>query len=80
MSVQALTRLEQASVQLAGGECSDPRSTRLSTVLGLVEEAVQPALHEGYAVIEVTGGRGHPHNAVSQLHAAGMLLIKLVML
>ncbi|KAF2360881.1 Immunoglobulin I-set [Trinorchestia longiramus] len=58
----ALTKLEQAEVQLAGGD-TDPRRQRLSTVLGVVEEAVQPALHEGYAIIEVTGGRGQSHNA-----------------
>ncbi|XP_042205940.1 titin-like isoform X2 [Homarus americanus] len=56
----ALTKLDQAEVQVAslGGEGAQ----RLSLVLGVVEEAVQPALTEGYAILEVTGGRSQPHN------------------
>ncbi|KAK3875075.1 hypothetical protein Pcinc_020036 [Petrolisthes cinctipes] len=56
----ALTKLDQAEVQVAsmGGEGAQ----RLSQVVGVVEEAVQPALTEGYAILEVTGGRNQPHN------------------
>ncbi|XP_042876868.1 titin-like isoform X4 [Penaeus japonicus] len=56
----AMTKLDQAEVQVAslGGEGAQ----RLSLVVGVVEEAVQPALAEGYAILEVTGGRNQPHN------------------
>ncbi|KAK8746901.1 hypothetical protein OTU49_016887 [Cherax quadricarinatus] len=56
----ALTKLDQAEVQVAGLGREGPQ--RLSLVLGVVEEAVQPALTEGYAILEVTGGRNQPHN------------------
>ncbi|KAG7155332.1 Muscle M-line assembly protein unc-89-like 2, partial [Homarus americanus] len=60
IAAKALTKLDQAEVQVAslGGEGAQ----RLSLVLGVVEEAVQPALTEGYAILEVTGGRSQPHN------------------
>nr|XP_027227569.1 titin-like isoform X2 [Penaeus vannamei] len=56
----AMTKLDQAEVQVAslGGEGAQ----RLSLVVGVVEEAIQPALAEGYAILEVTGGRNQPHN------------------
>ncbi|KAK8383211.1 hypothetical protein O3P69_011607 [Scylla paramamosain] len=62
----ALTKLDQAEVQVAsmGGEGAQ----RLSLVVGVVEEAVQPALTEGYGILEVTGGKNQPHNmGISQL-------------
>lgn len=46
---------------------------RLSQVVGVVEEAVQPALTEGYAILEVTGGRNQPHNMVSIPRKASLL-------
>lgn len=57
-----MTKLDQAEVQVAslGGEGAQ----RLSLVVGVVEEAIQPALAEGYAILEVTGGRNQPHNLV----------------
>ncbi|XP_063883939.1 titin-like isoform X4 [Scylla paramamosain] len=62
----ALTKLDQAEVQVVsmGGEGAQ----RLSLVVGVVEEAVQPALTEGYGILEVTGGKNQPHNmGISQL-------------
>ena len=61
---QALTKLDQAEVQVAsmGGEGAQ----RLSLVVGVVGEAVQPALTEGYAILEVTGGKDQPHNMVRE--------------
>ncbi|XP_066957162.1 uncharacterized protein [Macrobrachium rosenbergii] len=56
----ALTKLDQAEVQVAG--LSGEGAQRLSMVIGVVEEAIQPALAEGYAILEVTGGKNQPHN------------------
>ncbi|CAL4066271.1 unnamed protein product, partial [Meganyctiphanes norvegica] len=56
----ALTKFDQAEVQVA--TLTAEGSQRLSIVVGVVEEAVQPALTEGYAILEVTGGRNQPHN------------------
>ncbi|KAG0730306.1 Muscle M-line assembly protein unc-89 [Chionoecetes opilio] len=62
----ALTKLDQAEVQVAG--MGGEGAQRLSLVVGVVEEAVQPALTEGYAILEVTGGRSQPHNmGISQV-------------
>ena len=62
--------MDQAEVQVASSTsdaalAASAAGSRLSVVVGVVEEAVQPALHEGYAILEVTGGRDQPHNEVS---------------
>lgn len=49
---------------------------RLSLVLGVVEEAVQPALTEGYAILEVTGGRNQPHNMVRNMVPLIQMMVK----
>ena len=61
-----MTKLDQAEVQVASTAADGAAGHRLSVLVGVVEEAVQPALHEGYAILEVTGGKDKPHNAVSK--------------
>ena len=56
--------MDQAEVQVAALAEEKGANQRLSVVVGIVEEAVQPALTEGYALLEVTGGRGQSHNKV----------------
>lgn len=71
--MQALTKLDQAEVQVAG--LAGEGTQRLSLVVGVVEEAVQPALTEGYAILEVTGGRHQPQNMVSNVYRQFLVFI-----